>query len=63
MIRHYNLLGLTKEATLSDAKVAYRKLARENHPDLHPAEKEKYTLRMAQINAAFEAIRKTLETD
>lgn len=62
MMRHYNLLGLTKEATLSDAKLAYRKLARENHPDLHPTEKEKYTLRMAQINAAFEAIRKSLQS-
>ncbi len=63
MMRHYNLLGLTKEATLNDARLAYRKLARENHPDLHPTEKEKYTLRMAQINAAFEAIRKTFKAD
>jgi curved DNA-binding protein CbpA len=37
-------------------KQAYRRKAREYHPDMHPNEKEKYTAKMADINAAFEAI-------
>jgi len=32
----YKALGLTKDATASDIKKAYRKLARASHPDLHP---------------------------
>jgi len=60
---HYVALGLTSTGahTLEDVKRAYRRKARENHPDMHPAEKEKYTARMAEINAAFEAISKDLE--
>lgn len=60
---HYSALGLslTGTLTLDDVKTAYRRKARENHPDMHPTEKEKYTARMAEINAAFEAISKDLE--
>lgn len=54
--REYALLGLTNSASYEEVKQAYRRKARENHPDMHPHEKEKYTLRMAEINAAFEAI-------
>lgn len=32
----YEALGLTKKATGDEIKAAYRKLARANHPDLHP---------------------------
>ncbi|OIQ32079.1 MAG: molecular chaperone DnaJ [Alphaproteobacteria bacterium MedPE-SWcel] len=32
----YAALGLTKDASAEDIKKAYRKLARENHPDLNP---------------------------
>ncbi len=60
LMRQYALLGLTREATFDEVKQAYRRKARENHPDLHPNEKDHYTLRMAEINAAFEAIRKLL---
>lgn len=54
--REYALLGLSNSASYDEVKQAYRRKARENHPDMHPHEKEKYTLRMAEINAAFEAI-------
>lgn len=54
--REYAVLGLSVSASYDEVKQAYRRKARENHPDLHPEEKEKYTLRMAEINAAFEAI-------
>ena len=60
--RHYQVLGITHEASSEEIKRAYRRKARENHPDLHPDERDKYNLRMAQINAAFEAINRERET-
>lgn len=55
---HYITLGVSMGASLDEIKQAYRRKARENHPDLHPEQREKYTAKMADINAAFEAISK-----
>ncbi len=60
--RHYQVLGVHHTASTDEVKRAYRRMARENHPDLHPAEREKYNLRMAEINAAFEAINRERDT-
>ncbi len=54
--KHYAVLGVRADASLDEVKQAYRRKAREYHPDLHPDEKEKYTAKMADINAAFDAI-------
>ena len=35
----YQILGVTREATLDDIRKAYRRLAKKNHPDLHPGDK------------------------
>jgi hypothetical protein len=58
---HYATLGVNLGASLEEVKRAYRRKARENHPDMHPHDKQEYTMKMAEINAAFDAIRKHLE--
>jgi hypothetical protein len=60
---HYHVLGVHHTASTDEVKQAYRRKARENHPDLHPTEREKYNLRMAEINAAFEAISRERRED
>jgi curved DNA-binding protein CbpA len=44
---YYGILGLTPDATLADLKKAYRRLARQHHPDRNngdPAAAEKFRL-------------------
>gem|GEM_PF-546448 len=58
-INPYVVLGIAYTASDDEIKQAYRRKAREYHPDLHPAEeKEKFTAKMADINAAFELLTK-----
>jgi DnaJ-class molecular chaperone len=48
----YQTLGLTKTATDEDIRKAYRKLAKEHHPDLNPGNKEAEA-RFKDISAAY----------
>ena len=54
-IDYYKLLNLDKSASDADIKKAYRKLAREHHPDLNPNDKEAHK-RFQQINEANEVL-------
>ncbi len=52
---YYEILGVSKDASADDIKKAYRKLARQYHPDLHPGDQvaaEKFK----EINEANEVL-------
>ena len=49
---YYEVLGLDKSATDSDIKKAYRKLAKESHPDLNPGNAEAEA-RFKEIGEAY----------
>ncbi len=48
----YKILGVPKNATQDDIKKAYRKLAKELHPDLHPGD-GKIEERFKRVSAAY----------
>ena len=51
---YYTTLGLTKDATQQDVKKAYRRLARQYHPDV--SKHADAGQRMAQINEANDVL-------
>lgn len=52
---YYEVLGLGKGASDDEIKKAFRKLAKENHPDLHPGDKTAEN-RFKEINEAYEVL-------
>ena len=52
---YYEVLGVDKNASEADIKRAYRKMAKENHPDLHPGDKE-CEARFKEANEAYEVL-------
>ena len=51
----YEVLGLKKGASDEDIKKAYRKLAKQYHPDLNPGDKTAEQ-KMKEVNAAYEVL-------
>lgn len=54
-IDYYSILGIPKTASTEEIKKAYRKLARQYHPDLNPDNKEAHK-KFQQINEANEVL-------
>ena len=52
---YYEVLGIDKSASAEDIKRAYRKKAKECHPDLHPGDKEAEE-RFKELNEANEVL-------
>ena len=51
----YVVLGLDRNATLSDVKRAYRRLARKYHPDINPGDSTSATV-FRRVNEAYEIL-------
>ena len=52
---YYEVLGVDKKASQADIKKAFRKLAKESHPDLHPNDKAAEA-RFKELNEANEVL-------
>ena len=52
---YYEVLGVSKDASQDDIKKAFRKLTKENHPDLHPGDKA-CEERFKEGNEAYEGL-------
>lgn len=51
---HYEILGLTRDATADQIKKAYRKLARKYHPDV--SKEADAETRMQELNVAYDTL-------
>ena len=51
----YSVLGVSRDASQDEVKKAYRRKARENHPDLNPNDPNAAE-RMNEVNEAYDRI-------
>ena len=52
---YYNILGISREATIEEINKAYRKKAKEHHPDRNPGDKEAIN-RFKDVKEAFDCL-------
>jgi molecular chaperone DnaJ len=52
---HYEILGVTRTSTQEEIKIAFRKLASQNHPDKNPGDAEA-VVRFKEINASYQVL-------
>lgn len=54
----YQILGVSKNATFPEIKIAFRKLAMIHHPDKNPDNQEEATEMMKKLTAAYVVLEK-----
>ena len=59
-MRALDALELESDASFTDVKAAYRRLAKDNHPDLKPDDADAAT-RFQQVKAAYDVLRRAEE--
>ena len=52
---YYDVLGVSKDASADDLKKAYRKLAKQYHPDMNPGDKTAEA-KFKEVNEAYEVL-------
>lgn len=52
---YYNILGINRDASEKDIKQAYRRLARQYHPDVNPGDKSAEA-KFKEVNEAYEVL-------
>ena len=55
---YYMVLGVSADATMKEIKKAYRRLAKEHHPDHHPEKNAEAEASIKEINEAYEVLSK-----
>lgn len=53
---YYEVLGVSKSATDEELKKAFRKLAKQHHPDANPNNKEEAERKFKEVNEAYEVL-------
>lgn len=55
-MRAYDVLGLDSDADFDSVRAAWRKLAKEHHPDIRPGDQEA-AIRFQAIQAAYDVLK------
>jgi molecular chaperone DnaJ len=53
---YYEVLGIAKTASIDDIKSAYRKLAKEYHPDMNPNDRKAAEEKFKELSEAYEVL-------
>ena len=53
---YYEVLGVSKSATDEELKKAYRKLAKQHHPDANPDNKKEAEVKFKEVTEAYEVL-------